>query len=120
MKELGGRRRPLGASPNTGWKSTGFRGYADYMATEAFQASLRELERLAAERRTAIMCAEALWWQCHRRLIADALVARGHVVLHIAPDGRLQEHRLPEFAEVQDGLVTYPPEQPSLPGANGS
>lgn len=115
MKELGGRRRPAPDSPNTGWKNAGFRGYADYMQTEGFEAALGALECLAAQRRTAVMCAEGLWWRCHRRLIADALVTRGHRVLHIGPDGSLSEHRLTSFAALGDGTVTYPPAEPRLP-----
>jgi uncharacterized protein (DUF488 family) len=114
LKDLGGRRRAAPDSPNTGWKNAGFRGYADHMQTEAFESALSTLERLAAERRTAVMCAEALWWRCHRRLIADALVARGHDVLHIGSDGSLTEHGVTPFAEIHDGRVRYPPEQPRL------
>jgi uncharacterized protein (DUF488 family) len=114
LKDLGGRRRPAPDSPNGGWTNPGFRGYADYMQTDRFDAALRALEGLAAERRTAVMCAEALWWRCHRRLIADALVARGRRVHHIGADGSLDEHRLTSFAEVHDGRVRYPPEQPQL------
>jgi uncharacterized protein (DUF488 family) len=115
MKELGGRRRPAPSSPNTGWKNAAFRGYADHMQTEGFDTALRALERLGCERRTVVMCAEALWWRCHRRLIADALVSRGHRVLHIGSDGSLSEHVLTPFAEVHDGTVTYPPTEPQLP-----
>ncbi len=120
VKELGGRRRPAADSPNTGWRNAGFRGYADHMQTERFDAALRALEDLASERRTAVMCAEALWWRCHRRLIADALVARGRRVLHIGPDGSLDEHRLTSFAEVRDGRVRYPPESLSSSSTSGS
>jgi uncharacterized protein (DUF488 family) len=115
MKDLGGRRRPAPDSPNTGWKNAGFRGYADHMQSEEFATALRALERLAGERRTAVMCAEALWWRCHRRLIADALVARGHRVVHIASGGGLDEHRLTAFADLRDGTVVYPPAEPRLP-----
>ena len=115
MKELGGRRRPLRDSPNGGWKNAGFRGYADYMQTEGFGRALTALERLAEERPTAVMCAEALWWRCHRRLVADALIARGHRVLHIGSDASLEDHRLTPFAELREGqTLLYPPEQPSL------
>jgi uncharacterized protein (DUF488 family) len=107
-RALGGRRRPLPGSPNTGWRTAAFRGYADHMRTEEFEGALRELEGLARERRTAIMCAEALWWRCHRRLIADALVARGWRVTHIASDGALAAHELPPFAEIDSGHVAYP------------
>jgi uncharacterized protein (DUF488 family) len=117
VKDLGGRRRPRPDSPNTGWRNDGFRGYADHMETERFASALRELERLAGERRTAVMCAEALWWRCHRRLIADALLVRGHRVFHIGSDGAVEEHVLTPFAEVNAGRISYPPEQPALSGS---
>lgn len=104
----------MAGSPNTGWRNAGFQGYADYMLTDRFEAALQELERLATGRRTAAMCAEGLWWRCHRRLIADALLVRGHRVLHIVPDGSLEEHRLTSFAEVHEGGVRYPPDQAQL------
>jgi len=107
-KALGGRRRPLPDSPNTGWRNAGFRGYADYMGTGGFAAALAELEQFARERRTAIMCAEALWWRCHRRLIADALSTRGWSVTHIASDGTLAAHEVTGFAQVHDGRLAYP------------
>lgn len=114
--ELGGRRRPRPDSPNAAWEVEAFRGYADHMASPEFAAGLARLEALAAERRTAIMCAEGLWWRCHRRLVADALTVRGWRVLHVAPDGRTVEHALPDFAVVEDGRLTYPPAQAELPG----
>src|SRR5262245_27106082 len=80
---LGGRRRPRPDSINGAWQHESFRGYADHMASREFQDGLAELLRYAAAGATAMMCAEALWWQCHRRLLADALVARGVPVLHI-------------------------------------
>ena len=112
--ELGGRRRPGPDSRNAGWRVPGFRAYADHMGSAEFQAGLERLEKLAHRRRTAIMCAEGAWRRCHRRLISDALAARGWRVLHIRPDGRLEEHELPPFAVVTDGAVSYP-EQGSLP-----
>ena len=114
FESLGGRRRPAKSSPNGAWENEQFRGYADHMASEEFAAGLGELERLAQERRVAIMCAEAWWVRCHRRLIADALTARGWRVLHLAANGRLEEHELTEFAVVEDGVVTYPAPQTSL------
>jgi uncharacterized protein (DUF488 family) len=112
--ELGGRRRPRPDSPNAGWEVEAFRGYADHMASPEFAAGLQRLETLAAVRRTAIMCAEGLWWRCHRRLVADALTVRGWRVLHVGPDGRTTEHSLPEFAVVEDGRLSYPPAQSEL------
>jgi len=111
---LGGRRKPLPDSPNGAWESEQFRGYADHMASEGFSSGLAELEELAAGQRVALMCAEAWWIRCHRRLIADALATRGWRVLHLAANGRLEQHELTEFAVVEDGQVTYPAQQTSL------
>ena len=112
--DLGGRREPLPDSINTALEPGPFRGYADHMATARFRAGLEMLESLARERRTAVMCAEADWHRCHRRLLADALVARGWTVLHLEPTGALTSHELPDFAVVEEGLVTYPERQTSL------
>jgi uncharacterized protein (DUF488 family) len=106
---LGGWRRTVADSPNGGWRNESFRGYADYAMSCGFAETLAVLRGMAAERRTAIMCAEALWWRCHRRLIADRLVVSGDTVCHIGPDGRASAHRLPAFARVDAaGGVTYP------------
>jgi uncharacterized protein (DUF488 family) len=114
MSELGGFRRPQRRSVNTGWSAGGFRGYADHMQTREFALALERLEAIAAERKTAIMCAEALWWRCHRRLVSDALLVRGWRVRHIDPRGRLEDHRLTEFAQLEGGSLTYPGPQQSL------
>jgi len=114
MRELGGRRRPLPGSPNGGWTNDQFRGYADHMASDEFKQALTRLEEMGRAQPTTTMCAEALWFRCHRRLVADALVVRGWRVLHIGSDGRLAEHELTPFAVVSDGELTYPPEQTSL------
>jgi len=114
LKELGGWRRPLRDSPNTGWTSKGFQGYADHMTTAEFQEALDRLMSLAGKRRTAFMCAEGLWWRCHRRLLSDALLVRGWTVCHIDPAGELHEHALPEFAVVDGERLTYPAPQRSL------
>lgn len=115
VPELGGRRRSRGESPNGGWRKDSFRAYADHMATEEFRDGLERVARLAHERRCALMCAEALWWRCHRRLVADALVARGWRVLHVNGPGPPDPHELTPFAEVGDGAeVTYPPPQEEL------
>ena len=106
--ELGGRRAARPDSVNAAWTVAAFRGYADHMDTPEFAGGLARLEGLAAQRRTAVMCAEGHWSRCHRRLIADALVARGVRVIHILPDGRSEEHRLTPFAVVRDGRPTYP------------
>jgi uncharacterized protein (DUF488 family) len=114
---LGGRRRARPDSPNGGWEHPAFRGYADYALTPEFASALEQLLALATERPTAVMCAEGLWWRCHRRLIADRLVALGWTVCHIAPDGGLTGHELSPFAVVRaDGAVVYPPAQAELPG----
>ncbi len=108
LPALGGHRRPRPDSPNRAWREPGFRGYADYMATPAFADGLARLLELAAGRRAAIMCAESVPWRCHRSLIADALVARGEEVGHILGDSPPRPHRLPPFARVEGGRVSYP------------
>jgi uncharacterized protein (DUF488 family) len=110
VPELGGWRSPRSDSEeNAGWRHRSFRGYADHMSSEEFATGLARLSEVAGERPTACMCAEAPWWRCHRRLIADALVARGWEVVHIGPDGRVARHELTEFALVgEGGRVTYP------------
>ncbi|MEP0546920.1 MAG: DUF488 domain-containing protein [Rhodothermales bacterium] len=108
---LGGRRgTPAEDSPNTGWRVASFGAYADYMATEAFREGLERLEGFATERRTAMMCSEAVPWRCHRRLVADALLVRGWEALDIIAPGRAQPHTLTDFACVHDGALTYPDE----------
>jgi uncharacterized protein (DUF488 family) len=104
---LGGMRKPRRDSRNTAWRVEGFRGYADYMETEAFHAALDELVAFARVAPTAIMCAEAVWWRCHRQLVADALVAQAITVRHIASATAAPEHTLTDFAQVAGGLVTY-------------
>ncbi|MDA8283102.1 MAG: DUF488 domain-containing protein [Actinomycetota bacterium] len=100
-KDLGGHRRPVVASANTALRHLGFRGYADYMATGSFAAGLARLLADAAARPTAIMCAETLWWRCHRRLVADAAVLlAGAAVSHLGHDGRLAAHQVTEGARV--------------------
>jgi uncharacterized protein (DUF488 family) len=110
MKDLGGWRRPQPDSPNTGWRSGGFQGYADYMATDQFREALDTLISMSRERRTAFMCAEATPYRCHRSLISDALTARGLSVGHITAPGRLEDHRVTPFARFEGHRVTYPPE----------
>ncbi len=110
LPHLGGRRRPAPDSSNAGWKTAGFRAYADYMATAEFAAGLGRLRELARRQPTAMMCAEGLWWRCHRRLIADALTAGGWEVLHIDPRGETTVHELTEFALPGSTGLTYPPD----------
>lgn len=114
MPELGGRRTPRADSPNTGWRVEAFRGYADYMTTPAFGAAIASLLELASTRRTTVMCAEAVWWRCHRRLISDWMVARGHTVLHIQSATAAQPHTLAPPAHLRDGHLSYAAEQPDL------
>jgi len=108
LPALGGRRRSARAdSPHTAWTVQAFRNYADYTETPEFADGLQQLLRAAANARTAFMCAEARYWQCHRRLIADRLVVEGYPVVHIESRTRLSAHRLPEFARVVDGHIIY-------------
>jgi uncharacterized protein (DUF488 family) len=104
---LGGRRTARRDSHNTVWRSESFRGYADYMETPAFADALQNLLVAAAAKRTAIMCAEAVWWQCHRQMIADALKAHGIVVLHILDATKTTEHPFTSAARVIDGHLRY-------------
>jgi len=108
-RALGGFRRPLVDSPNDGWEHAAFRGYADYMATAEFRAALERLETWATERRSCVMCAEAAWWRCHRRLIADALLVRGWSVRHLGLRAQPPTHELTAFAVRGPGdALTYP------------
>ena len=114
MPQLGGRRPPRPDSPNAGWRNKSFRGYADYMQTMQFQQAIEQLIVLGRARRTAIMCAEAVPWRCHRSLVADALGVRNVAAIEIlsATDYRL--HKRTPFARVQGVEIIYPPEQPPL------
>ena len=107
LPSLGGRRRPAPDSPNTAWRSAAFRGYADYLATEEFAAGLMELTMLAGGLRTAVMCAEAVWWRCHRSLIADALRFSGFEVRHILGPGAAKLHPYTPPARISHGVLTY-------------
>jgi uncharacterized protein (DUF488 family) len=107
---LGGRRAPRPDSINVGWRNAGFRGYADYMATREFRQALNELVELGWRAPTALMCAEALPWRCHRTLIADALLVRGLDVRHIL-DATTSPHSLTRFAVVDGDSLTYPAER---------
>jgi uncharacterized protein (DUF488 family) len=113
--QLGGFRRPSPDSPNRGWEHQAFRGYADHMASAEFSGALARLEAEARGQPTAVMCAEAQWWRCHRRLIADALLVRGWRVLNLGLAEQPTEHELTPFAVVgADGALTYPPVQGEL------
>lgn len=109
LPALGGLRRARPDSPNTGWHHPSFRGFADYMLTEAFEAGLAELRALA-ESPVALMCAEAVPWRCHRSLVADALTVRGATVAHLLGAGRSSPHHLTPFAHVEGTRLTYPGE----------
>lgn len=109
LPRLGGWRKARSDSPNAAWRNTSFRGYADYAMSEDFAAGLAQLREFAVARRTAMMCSEALWWRCHRRLIADRLVVAGDSVCHIGSNARTAPHRLTPFAVVgPGGEITYP------------
>jgi uncharacterized protein (DUF488 family) len=104
---LGGRRKPRADSHNTAWKNASFRAYADHMESEEFQRGVEELLEIAASERTTVMCAEAVWWRCHRSLIADYLKAEGHTVLHITDQSRTEEHPFTSAARIVDGKLSY-------------
>ena len=109
VAELGGRRKPQPDSPNRAWKNASFRAYADHMATDEFQAAIERLEAAAAREPLVIVCAEALPFRCHRRLIADLLVARGWEVTHLLGPKRREPHRLnPDASLLDDGRLVYP------------
>ena len=106
---LGGWRKSEQDSANGAWRNKSFRGYADYAMTPEFAHGIAELRELAGDERTAMMCSEALWWRCHRRIVADRLVADGDTVFHIGSDGRVTAHQLTPFAAVSpSGVITYP------------
>lgn len=106
--EFGGRRKPHPDSRNTNWRNAAFRGYADHMETEEFRQGIARLLGLVASTGpTALMCAEAVWWSCHRSLIADYLKARGHEILHIIDEKKTQPHPYTSAAEIIDGRLSY-------------
>ncbi|MGH7616938.1 MAG: DUF488 family protein [Gemmatimonadaceae bacterium] len=107
IPSLGGRRKPTTDSINTGWRHPAFRAYADHVATEEFAAGLTELLMVANGARTAIMCAELLWWRCHRRVIADVLVSLAIPTFHIRDRGPVEQHRLSPPAHLVRGMLSY-------------
>jgi len=107
LPELGGRRKPFPNSLNDRWRSTQFRGYADHMGSDEFKTAFLQLKKLASNLRVACMCAEGLWWQCHRSLISDLLKCEGWKVLHILPGGKLQEHPYTSAAVITEGGLSY-------------
>jgi uncharacterized protein (DUF488 family) len=107
MPELGGRRKPRPDTPHSAWRNESFRGYADYMDTPEFAAAAEELAALARDDRVAAMCAEGVWWRCHRSMIADYFKANGWEVLHILGAGDAKEHPYTAVAKVVDGVLMY-------------
>jgi uncharacterized protein (DUF488 family) len=107
MHELGGRRRPRANSTNLAWRNESFRGYADYMETDMFRAGMARLAEPGAGLRTAIMCSEAVWWSCHRSLIADYLKVKGTEVVHIMEAGKALIHPYTSPARIIAGEVSY-------------
>jgi len=105
--ELGGHRKPRPDSSNTAWRNDSFRGYADYMETDEFRKGIERLLKCAKGKPTAIMCAEALWWRCHRALIADHLKATGYEVWHIIDAGKTELHPFTSAARLREGKLTY-------------
>jgi uncharacterized protein (DUF488 family) len=108
LPAMGGLRHPKKDSLNSGWENDSFRGFADYMQTEGFASGLLELLEMGQVRRTAVMCAEALPWRCHRSLIADAIMVHGITVMHIMDRSVIKEHALTPWAKVAGTTITYP------------
>src|SRR4051794_9877424 len=111
IEALGGRRRPDPSSLNTGWRHPAFRTYADHLLTDEFADDLFELLMIANGARTAIMCAEVLWWRCHRRLIADVLTSLGIAVEHIMNADRTELHKIAPPAQLVGGAISYTSEE---------
>jgi uncharacterized protein (DUF488 family) len=107
IEELGGRRRAPPGPNTSAWRNTSFRGYAEHLKTDEFASGLQRLLRLAAEQPTAMMCAEVLWWRCHRSMVSDILKLRGIEVLHIQDEKRLTPHPYTSPARLEDGELTY-------------
>lgn len=107
---LGGLRHPKKDSPNSGWRNTSFRGYADYMQTPEFAQNVEGVVDMAGEKRCVLMCAESVPWRCHRSMVADALLVRGVKVEHIIGKQKRRPHVLTAFAHVDGTAISYPPE----------
>jgi uncharacterized protein (DUF488 family) len=110
IEALGGRRRTDASSPESAWRHPAFRAYADHVQTEAFAEGLFELTTLAFGTRTVIMCAEVLWWRCHRRLIADVLTSLGVRVDHILDANKVETHKIAPPARIAGGALSYEPQ----------
>jgi len=117
MPSLGGLRKPRKDSINTGWRNPSFRGYADYMQTKEFWKAVEDLIARAAIAPSAIMCAEAVPWRCHRSLVADALLSRGWDVRHITSRAEPSAHKLTPFAVIENGGLIYPQPANSIGGS---
>lgn len=107
LVDLGGRRKPEPNSKNDAWRNASFQGYADYMETEPFHNALQTLKEIASTQKTVIMCSEAVWWRCHRSMIADALKTQGWTVLHIISENKVPEHPFTSPAKVINGKLDY-------------
>ena len=107
LPELGGRRQPRPDSPHMAWRNASFRGYADYMDTNAFEQGIDRVTALAEDGRVALMFSEALWWQCHRSLISDCLKIRGYCVIHLLAPNKREEHPYTSAAQIVDGQLSY-------------
>jgi uncharacterized protein (DUF488 family) len=114
LVKLGGRRKALTNSHNTGWRVAAFRGYADYMETEDFSKAIEELELLAIKKRTAYMCSEAVWWRCHRSLVSDYLKFNGWLVMHIMGVNKAEEHPYTKPAIIEGNKLVYTPKKINL------
>ena len=107
LPELGGRRRARPDSPHSAWRNASFRGYADHMDTNIFEGGIDRVTAMASRHRVAMMCSEALWWQCHRSLIADYLKVRGYCVLHLLAPSKSEQHPYTPAAQIVDGQLSY-------------
>lgn len=115
IQALGGRRSPHSDSPHTVWRNAAFRAYADFMDTDEYRLGRASLLKAAAGRRTAIMCSEAVWWRCHRSMIADDLKASGVRVMHIMSPTKATEHPYTAPASIRDGVLYYGKADPHAP-----
>lgn len=114
LKELGGLRHALKNSQNTGWRNASFRGYADYMQTPGFKKGLEKLKKIARRNRCALMCAEAVYWRCHRSLVADAMILKRWKVFHILNKKTAKPHRRTSFLRIRKGMTVYPSPIPKM------
>jgi uncharacterized protein (DUF488 family) len=114
IPRLGGRRKVQPDSPNTAWRNASFQGYADYIATAEFAEGLAELLKLAADKRSAMRCAEAVWWRCHRSIVSDVLKLRGIEVIHLVDATHATVHPYTSPARLVDGRLSYTPAQGEL------